>query len=159
MLPYLLPLLVSVLSSGALPPPHHPFHRAPADLLSRIAKSNPATLRHDDPPAVPAKTGSRITPAQFGGDPTGVHDSSAAMDAALNHCLNQSKRSPNGFFPGQDTDPSFGPIRDMGGCNIVSQTLRAIRPHPPSVQGHTQMLIPSVSATSRCSIPPPHQVP
>ena len=31
---------------------------------------------------------------------------------------NQSAISPNGYFPGLDTTPKFGPIRDMGGCFI-----------------------------------------
>jgi len=64
------------------------------------------------------KTGLRVTPSTFGGDPTGQKDSWAALNACLEHCLNQSALSPNGFFPGLDTTPQFGPIRDMGGCDI-----------------------------------------
>ena len=111
--------LACFLGASSSPPPHHPVHRAPADLLSRIATSNPQILNHNSPPLRPLKTsGLRVTPAQFGGDPTGRADSWAALDAALTHCLNQSVLSPNGFFPGQDTTPVFGPIRDMGGCDI-----------------------------------------
>ena len=112
-------LSLAALASAAPPPSHHPVHRAPLDLLNRIAQSNPATLRHDDPPLRPLKVGGlRLSPEQFGGDPTGQRDSWAALTEALHHCLNQSTVSPNGFFPGQDTEPSFGPIRDMGGCHI-----------------------------------------
>lgn len=59
-----------------------------------------------------------MTPASMGGDPTGRHDSWAALNAAIHVCMNQSAISPNGFFPGLDTSPQFGPIRDMGGCNV-----------------------------------------
>ena len=108
-----------VFASLAVPPPHHPVHRAPKDLLSRIQKSNPATLRHDDAPSRPFTTSSnRVTPAQFGGDPTGQKDSWAAINTAIQHCLNQSSLSPNGYFPGDGTVPQFGPIRDMGGCEV-----------------------------------------
>ena len=54
----------------------------------------------------------------MGADPTGQKDSWEALNAALGVCLNQSKLSPNGNFPG---DTSFGnghAVRDMGGCNI-----------------------------------------
>lgn len=53
-------------------------------------------------------TGLRVTPSSFGGDPTGRKDSWPALNAALNHCLNQSALSPNGYFPGEDSTPSFG---------------------------------------------------
>ena len=102
---------------SASPPAHHPVHKAPADLLARIAKSNPASLAFDAPPTRPLKTnGFRITPATHGADPTGIQDSWAALTACIAQCVNQSKNSPNGFFPGQDTSPTFGPIRDAGGC-------------------------------------------
>ena len=32
--------------------------------------------------------------------------------------MRPSPLTPNGFFPGQDTSPQFGPIRDMGGCDV-----------------------------------------
>ena len=99
-------------------PSHHPIHRAPAELLNRIAASNPASLDHRAPARKPFTTGLRVSPAALGGDPTGRKDSWAALNAALNVCLNQSNISPNGNFPG---DTSFGngkAIRDMGGCEI-----------------------------------------
>ena len=105
-------------------PHHHPQHRAPPELLRRIAHSNPAILRGADgaaestPGSRPFSAGLRVTPAPFGADPTGREDSWPALDAALRHCLNQSAISPNGYFPGEDTTPKFGPIRDMGGCFI-----------------------------------------
>ena len=55
-----------------------------------------------------SRTGLRVTPSSFGGDPTGRKDSWPALNAALNHCLNQSALSPNGYFPGEDSTPSFG---------------------------------------------------
>ena len=54
----------------------------------------------------------------MGADPTGRKDSWPALNAAIHVCLNQSAISPNGFFPGEDSTPQFGPIRDMGGCDI-----------------------------------------
>ena len=105
-------------------PHHHPQHRAPPELLRRIAHSNPAILRGADgaaestPGSRPFSAGLRVTPAALGADPTGREDSWPALDAALRHCLTQSAISPNGYFPGEDTTPKFGPIRDMGGCFI-----------------------------------------
>ena len=95
-------------------------------MLQRIARSNPSSLRGGEPDHVPAgspsrgpfKVGARVSPIALGADPTGVKDSWAALDAAIGKCLNQSALSPNGFFPGQDTVPQFGPIRDMGGCSV-----------------------------------------
>ena len=113
---------LSLLALGELPH-HHPQNHAPQELLNRIAHSNPASLRGDAPAEQgptrrPFKVGNRVTPAQFGGDPTGRVDSWAALDRAIGHCLNQSALSPNGYFPGEDSSPSFGPIRDMGGCFV-----------------------------------------
>jgi hypothetical protein len=102
----------------AAQPTHHPVHHAPAELLNRIATSNPASLDHKAPAKKPFTTGLRVSPVDLGGDPTGRKDSWDALNAALNVCLNQSKLSPNGNFPG---DTSFGngkAIRDMGGCEI-----------------------------------------
>ena len=97
-------------------PHHHPQHRAPSALINRIQSSNPAIIltTHE----ASSKSGLRITPVDYGADPTGRKDSWAALNATLTACLNQSKISPNGNFPG---DTSFGngkAIRDMGGCNI-----------------------------------------
>ena len=96
------------------------MHRAPAGLLQRIASSNPGSLASADsqPARRPFKAGLRVSPTEFGADPTGRKDSWAAINSALQVCLNQSKISPNGNFPG---DTSFGngkSIRDMGGCDI-----------------------------------------
>lgn len=106
-------------------PAKHPQNVAPSALLSRIARSNPASLTGAEPSRPgsgpsrpPFLPGLRVTPSVFGGDPTGRKDSWAALNACLSHCLNQSALSPNGFFPGQASTPSFGPIRDMGGCDI-----------------------------------------
>eukprot|EP00729_Bicosta_minor_P021707 gene21707-35297_t len=128
------------LVGASILPPHHPQHHAPRELIERIAKSNPASLlgvgssssneapttttfasagHHSGLPTPrPFTAGLRVTPSSFGGDPTGRKDSWPALNAALNHCLNQSALSPNGYFPGEDSTPSFGPIRDMGGCDI-----------------------------------------
>jgi hypothetical protein len=106
---------------AALPPPHHPYHSAPQSLLQRISSSNPSTLDFHAPlrrtHSDPAPTVS-VTPASFGGDPTGRKDSWAALNASLTFCLNQSKLSPNGNFPGDTSFDNGHAIRDMGGCSI-----------------------------------------
>lgn len=66
------------------------------------------------PSTKPFKVGVRVTPTDFGGDPTGRKDSWDALNSALNHCLNQSALSPNGYFPGEDSTPSFGQCRGAG---------------------------------------------
>jgi hypothetical protein len=136
-------------------PDHHPQHHAPQDLLRRIHGSNPAILRGADgateggggggrPQTAlrrPFQVGARVTPLSFGADPTGVRDSWAPINAAIGECLNQSALSPNGFFPGEDTVPQFGPIRDMGGCSVdleggeyrISKTL-----HIPEMNANMQ---------------------
>lgn len=118
-------LAAAALAAAAAMPPHHPQRHAPRALMDRIARSNPASLTGAEPglpgsgPARrPFSPGLRVTPSSFGADPTGRKDSWAALNQCLQHCLNQSTLSPNGYFPGQDTTPSFGPIRDMGGCDI-----------------------------------------
>jgi hypothetical protein len=113
-------------AASATLPHHHPQHSAPKELLQRIAKSNPSSLRGGEPDHIPAGSpgrrpftvGMRVTPSSMGADPTGQKDSWVALNAAIELCLNQSALSPNGFFPGEDTTPQFGPIRDAGGCDI-----------------------------------------
>jgi len=64
------------------------------------------------PGAAPAIVGAalRVTPAQFGGDPTGATDSTASVLAAVATCINASLASTNGAF-------SFG-SRDARGCTV-----------------------------------------
>ena len=52
----------------------------------------------------------RVTPAQFGGDPTGATDSTAGVLAAVATCINASIASTNGAF-------SFG-SHDARGCTV-----------------------------------------
>lgn len=47
----------------------------------------------------------------FGGDPTGVKDSTQALQLAISVCLNQSKLSPNGNFPGGTRARCLVPVR------------------------------------------------
>ena len=102
--------------AAATLPPHHPQHRAPRDLLSRIASSNPAALSGGE--RRPFKTGLRVVPTDYGADPTGRTDSWAALNASLAVCLNQSRLSPNGNFPGDTSFNNGHAVRDMGGCSI-----------------------------------------
>ena len=45
-------------------------------------------------------------------------DSTAALQACVNQCVNQSKLSPNGVFPGTHSFGNGKAIRDMGGCVV-----------------------------------------
>jgi hypothetical protein len=101
-------------AAGSLPAAH-PQHHAPRDLLSRITSSNPKALSHDAPRR-PFSTGLRVSPVDFGADPTGRTDSWAALHASIGVCLNQSKLSPNGKFV--TNTPQSTPLGDMGGCNV-----------------------------------------
>ena len=110
-------MLLSLASLTSLPH-HHPQHHAPRDLIHRISHSNPATLDVAAPTRRPFSASVSVVPTDFGADPTGRKDSWAALNAAMGACLNQSKLSPNGNFPG---DTSFGnghAIRDAGGCSV-----------------------------------------
>jgi len=60
----------------------------------------------------------KISPTTFGGDPTGVKDSTTALQTCVQHCVNQSTLSPNGVFPGTYSFKNGKSIRDMGGCFI-----------------------------------------
>ena len=102
------------------PPQRHRLHRqlaaAVPAALSATLHHRKATLHHSlnlvhaaaPPPAPPAAAGLRPTPAQFGGDPTGKADSTAAVNAALAVCLAAANRTVNGRF-------SVG-SKDAGGC-------------------------------------------
>lgn len=60
----------------------------------------------------------KISPTTFGGDPSGLKDSTAALQKCVAHCVNQSSLSPNGVFPGTYSFHNGKSIRDMGGCFI-----------------------------------------
>eukprot|EP00055_Hartaetosiga_balthica_P005640 m.16812 g.16812 ORF g.16812 m.16812 type:complete len:510 (-) comp4675_c0_seq1:131-1660(-) len=92
------------------------FHQS---VPTRIAAS-PA-LRFDTssiPRRAPISSGLHVRPTEFGGDPTGVKDSTNALNMAIQVCINQSTLSPNGYFPGQDSFPDGLKIGDMGGCFV-----------------------------------------
>jgi len=149
MLLLLVLLLITTAATAHNYPHHHPYHRAPASLLARIQSSNPESLDIVKPTSCTKHpTSLRVTPAQFGGDPTGVKDSFHAISTALDHCLNQSKLSPNGNFPG---DTSFGngrAVRDMGGCSIdldggeylISETIKVPEYNANMQLGHGSLV-------------------
>jgi hypothetical protein len=109
-------------------------------LLSVVVSIKPKTIPHtlrsrlqsyshplsDDTPVVkpsvmapPSSGGIRLTPLDFGADPTGHTDSSDAIQACIQACVNYSSTIDFlGHFPG---DASFGNgkyIRNAGGCVI-----------------------------------------
>jgi hypothetical protein len=95
----------------------------PAALQSRLS----ASLERANAPAwaaarggsAPPAFGTRTTPLDFGGDPSGRLDSLAALNACVQFCVNYSQAIDFlGHFPG---DASFGNgkyIANAGGCEI-----------------------------------------
>lgn len=68
-------------------------------------------------------TGSRVSglhcsPAEHGGDPFGVKDSTEALQGCVDWCVNQSLISPNGVFPGLQSLGYERATGDMGGCFV-----------------------------------------
>ena len=103
-------------AAHALPPPG-----LPATLRHRLethypAGPHPALAAGASAPFAP---GTRVSPLQFGGDPTGAQDSAAALQACVQACVNFSATlDALGHFPG---DASFGNgryIANAGGCQI-----------------------------------------
>ena len=117
-------LLLTLLAAPCLSrvPRYHPVHKAPRELLHRISVSphavaNPHHPLHLQPAAngVSAdhlhaswSTSPRATPLDFGGDPSGFRDSTTALQKCIAVCLNQSRMSPNGNFPGDNQGQKCG---------------------------------------------------
>ncbi|CAE8588824.1 unnamed protein product [Polarella glacialis] len=93
-----------------------------AQRAERLLRRAPAKLRHRAAAFPSAQRSAfrfgalRLSPVDFGADPTGQQDSTAALHAAVQHCINQSVLSPNGVFPG--SEDNWGPVRDAGGCTV-----------------------------------------
>ena len=104
----------------------HPYFSAPHDLIRRIAASPHASALpthsayHAPPVRARARSDSALecSPADHGGDPTGVADSTAALRTCVQVCVNQSIASPNGVFPGTYSFGNGKVVRDAGGCFI-----------------------------------------
>jgi hypothetical protein len=115
-------VLSAILSDavGAQSPAHARFHESvPAALRGSLAHAKTLRAGVSAPTMVGSRplrptavvTGSmRVTPTQFGGDPTGATDSTDAVLAAVQTCINASVASVNGNF-------SFG-ARDALGCTV-----------------------------------------
>ena len=135
-------LLAATAAAAASPPHAYPHHSnkvaallagAPRQMLNKAAHSAHSPAAHADTrpqrfyaaaaaAAAAAPSPLTVKPASMGGDPTGVNDSTAALQAAVDACVAQSVVSPNGVFPGSVGFPwGFGngkDIRDMGGCVV-----------------------------------------
>ena len=102
----------------------HPRDNAPTQLIRHLIHSgNHAAL---DVKPVPKDARNKrhsaaltIDPSEYGGDPTGKHDSAVALQTCVQRCVNLSLAlDPLGRFPG---DTSFGngkAIHNAGGCLI-----------------------------------------
>mmetsp|Transcript_4859 Transcript_4859/g.14618 ORF Transcript_4859/g.14618 Transcript_4859/m.14618 type:complete len:606 (-) Transcript_4859:236-2053(-) len=105
-------------------PASHPAHRAPRSLMNRIATSKHAQAspfhpdHYSSAATVTSSFAPRSSPLNFGADPTGMKDSTAALQKAIAVCLNQSQLSPNGNFPGDTSFDNGHSVRDMGGCQV-----------------------------------------
>ena len=109
--------LAFVSAVAALRPP---LDSIPLSLRGRLESySHAAVSEANGVAAPPASGGIRVSPLDFGGDPTGKRDSSPALTAAIQFCVNYSVTiDPLGHFPG---DASFGNgkyIANAGGCQI-----------------------------------------
>jgi hypothetical protein len=111
-------VLLCLWQAAAAVHPHHErnvaglLSRAPKKMLQKASTFN-APVNWPD-----FSNGVRISPTAFGGDPTGVKDSTVAIQTAVEHCVNQSVVSPNGVFPGSRSFGNGKSVRDMGGCVV-----------------------------------------
>ena len=118
----LLPCIVSAVASGfrALA---NPLDTIPLGLRSRLAAHPAVTAFASSESRTPVESnfspGVRVSPLDYGGDPTGVRDSSDALASCISACVNYSiTLDALGHFPG---DSSFGNghyIANAGGCSI-----------------------------------------
>lgn len=94
---------------------------APASLRARLESYGhaAATRRPAAAAAAPGSFGVRVSPLDFGGDPTGARDSAPALAACVAFCVNYSSTLD---YLGQIVgDASFGNgrhIANAGGCTI-----------------------------------------
>eukprot|EP00929_Paragymnodinium_shiwhaense_P015937 TRINITY_DN124023_c0_g1_i1.p1 TRINITY_DN124023_c0_g1~~TRINITY_DN124023_c0_g1_i1.p1 ORF type:complete len:503 (+),score=54.08 TRINITY_DN124023_c0_g1_i1:52-1560(+) len=118
---YPLLLALAAIASAAEERRGYPHH------ASRVADFHlqvPRQLRHQvahistfsDSTAADARVRVRVKPEDFGADPTGVRDSTSALQDAVNVCVQRAKVSPNGVFPGDEDN--WGPVGDAGGCLV-----------------------------------------
>lgn len=115
-------LLAAVIASTlgaahALPPP---ALQLPASLRRRLesypAGPHPALAASAATPFAP---GVRVSPLDYGGDPTGARDSAAALQACVQACVNFSVTlDPLGHFPGDSSFANGWYIANAGGCSI-----------------------------------------
>ena len=95
-----------------------PLAAAPASLRGRLA----GHAADAPPPAAPAAAagyGVRCSPLDFGGDPLGERDSSPALSACVEQCVNYSTvLDALGHFPGDDSFGNGRYIANAGGCLI-----------------------------------------
>ena len=99
--------------AAAALPPLPPSLRS--RLSSRVAAWPPAAAAA--PPPLPAVL--RCSPLDFGGDPYGVADSAAAVQACVQVCVNFSRAiDALGHFPGDSSFANGRYIADAGGCTV-----------------------------------------
>ncbi len=101
---------------------HPSLQPPPTSLRSRLASLDSAHPSLQPPPARGSalfSPGVRVSPLDYGGDPLGKRDSSAALSQCVAACVNYSAAIDFlGHFPG---DASFGNgrfIANAGGCEI-----------------------------------------
>lgn len=114
------PLILSYLLSAAVSQ-----RSPPAVLQSRLSESH--SLENTDAPswaaarraAAPPPFGTRTSPLDFGGDPSGRLDSLAALNACVQFCVNYSQAIDFlGHFPGDASFNNGKYIANAGGCEI-----------------------------------------
>lgn len=121
---YAMLLGVGAASSRA---PYHPGHKVlphlPRALKNRLRRLRSPLLAPFDADALDEGRGLRVTPAAYGGDPTGQRDSTAALLKALEYCINASSFHPDRTFPDGAGDAGGCTVDLDGGEYLLSQTL------------------------------------
>lgn len=98
---------------------------APAALRARLASyghaalTRPAVRAAAAAAAPPSSYGVRVSPLDFGGDPTGARDSAPALQACVDYCVNYTTiLEPLGHMVGDASFPGGKYIANAGGCTI-----------------------------------------
>jgi hypothetical protein len=107
-------------SKGSFHPGHKILPHLPYELKKRLR--NTRLLTPFDATGLANGGGLRVTPTQYGGDPTGRKDSTDALLKSVEFCVNASKIPP-GKFPDGAADAGGCTVDLDGGEYLISQTL------------------------------------
>lgn len=120
-----LTLVLGVANAGVKKDTFHPGHKIlphlPRKLKARLRSTR--LLSPFDATAMSQGGGLRVTPVQFGGDPTGQSDSTSALLKAVEFCVNASSFHKTRTFPDGAGDAGGCTVDLEGGEFLISETL------------------------------------